>query len=80
MSERRKYLDYRLMHGSSYFWRTYDGKEIDLVEERDNKLMAFEMKWSPDKKTSAPSDWQHNYPTASFEIIHPENYLRFVSG
>ena len=79
LTERRKYLHYRLMHGNSYFWRTYDGKEIDLVEEQNNQLTGFEMKWSTKKKTSAPNDWKNNYPNSSFEVIHPGNYVDFIA-
>ncbi len=80
MSERKKYLEYWRIHGNSYFWRTYDGKEIDLVEERDNQLTAFEMKWNKDKKTAIPPDWKANYPGSDFEIVHPGNYLDYISG
>lgn len=30
-----------------YFWRSPDGPEVDLVEERDGQLELFEFKWSP---------------------------------
>jgi len=28
----------------SYFWRTYDQKEIDLIEEADGHLHCYEFK------------------------------------
>ena len=28
-----------------YFWRTYDQKEIDLIEEEEGMLRAYEFKW-----------------------------------
>jgi len=61
----------------SYFWRTYDQKEIDLVEDSDGRLSAFEMKWKP-KAVRAPRAWRENYPDATFEVIHSDNYRSFI--
>lgn len=80
MSERKKYLHYRLLHGNSYYWKTYDGKEIDLVEERDNRLTAYEIKWKPGKGEQPPKVWREEYPGSGYHVIHPDNYLQFVSG
>lgn len=64
----------------SYFWRTYDRQEIDLVEEGGGHLHAAEIKWSPKSSTRPPSGWRQAYPNSSFEIIHRDNYLDFVDG
>ena len=29
-----------------YFWRTYNQKEIDFIEEKENAFYLFECKWS----------------------------------
>jgi predicted AAA+ superfamily ATPase len=75
--ERLKKLSYENIHGYTYFWRTYDGKEIDLVEEREGKLFGYEIKWS---KGSAypPKEWQATYSNAEYKIINRDNYLDFV--
>lgn len=57
-----------------HFWRTYDQKEIDLIEERDGRLTAFECKWSPDKRVTAPADWTNAYPDASFAVATRDNW------
>ena len=61
-----------------YFWRTYDRKEIDLVEERGGKLYGYEFKWSNRKKIKPPKDWLNTYDNAKFKVITPENYLEFI--
>lgn len=76
--ERLKICAYKGFYGRRYFWRTYQGQEIDFIEEIENKLTAFETKWSPTKKVSIPTSWKENYPDASFDIITPENYLNFL--
>lgn len=62
---------------NSYFWRTYDKKEIDLVEERQGNLYAYEIKWQ-NIQGQAPKDWKAAYPEAKYSVIHRENYLQFI--
>lgn len=76
--ERLKKRTYAQIFANQYFWRTYDQKEIDLVEEREGKLFGYEIKWG-DKKIKEPSIWRKTYPNAEFEIINQENYLDFIA-
>lgn len=75
--ERLKAQEYLEIHSNNYFWRTYDQKELDWVEERDGKLHGYEFKWSS-KQVSAPKLWHDTYPEGTFELINRENYLDFV--
>ena len=75
--ERLKKQAYQPIYANNYFWRTYDQKEIDWVEERDGKLFGYEMKWG-DKKKKEPKLWKETYDNAEFKIINQENYLDFV--
>ena len=76
--ERLKKQRYMGIFSNNYFWRTYDQKEIDFVEERDGHLYGFEFKWS--KVTpKPPSIWLETYPEASFEVIHSDNYRSFIA-
>jgi len=56
-----------------YFWRTYDGQEIDLIEEKKGVLHGYEVKWTKARK-SAPKAWA-TYKNASWSVITKENYL-----
>lgn len=76
--ERLKRRTYNQEYAGPYFWRTHQGQEIDLVEEADGKLEAFEFKLSPKKETIAPVLWRKTYPTAVFTCINRENYLPFI--
>lgn len=76
--ERLKYRTYFGYYANSYFWRTYDHQEIDLVEERDGKLFGYECKWSSTRPVKPPRDWFTTYPEAEFMVVTPENYLDFV--
>jgi hypothetical protein len=75
--ERIKKQSYHQIYSNNYFWRTWNQKEIDWVEERDGKLFGYEFKWKS-KPLKAATAWTENYPDASLEIIDKENYLEFV--
>ena len=77
ITERMKRQEYLCIVTNSYFWRTYDKKEIDLVEEREGKLFGYEVKWKKER-VKIPRDWTAGYPGAAFEVIHRENYLKFI--
>jgi len=77
ISERLKKLSYESFYGNVYFWRTYDGQEIDFVEEKDGQINGYEIKWGL-KTPKIPKDWLHYYPKAGFEVITRENYLDFL--
>ncbi|MCB0303310.1 MAG: ATP-binding protein [Calditrichaeota bacterium] len=77
ITERMKKNEYEQRFRNSFFWRTYDRKEIDLVEEHGGKLFGYEIKWQL-RKTRAPRDWKNAYPGATFLVIHRENYREFI--
>ncbi|MBI4431781.1 MAG: ATP-binding protein [Candidatus Omnitrophica bacterium] len=76
--ERLKKQEYTGITCSNYFWRTYDRKEVDWIEEREGKLFAYEFKWRPSSKTSPPNDFIQAYPSTRFECVDSENYLKFI--
>lgn len=61
----------------SYFWRTYDQQEIDLIEEAEGKLSAFEMKWKA-QTVRTPKIWAATYPKSTFQTVHRDAYLPFI--
>lgn len=75
--ERIKRQEYFLEFSNFYFWRTYDKKEIDLIEEHHGKLYGYEIKWQPGSRKNAKS-WLNSYPQASYQLIDPANYLKFI--
>lgn len=76
--ERLKKRNYQSIYANDYFWRTWDQKEIDLVEEREGKLFGYEFKWGK-KSLRPPKQWGEAYPDSEFAIISPENYLEFIT-
>jgi predicted AAA+ superfamily ATPase len=80
ISERLKFLRNNAISKSYYFWRTYDQKEIDLIEESEGKLECFEFKWSDNKKSKKPKLFLETYPNSSFKIINSNNYHDFIEN
>lgn len=78
ISERMKLNDNRHDTSMYYFWRTYNGQEIDLIEERNGELKAFEFKWG-DKKPKCPSSFKDNYPDVPFTSVNKSNFIDFVT-
>jgi predicted AAA+ superfamily ATPase len=78
IAERMKKCALLDIYGDHYFWRTYDGQELDWVEEREGKLFGYEMKYSLKKKKKIPGNWIKNYRNAEYHIITLENYLDFI--
>ncbi len=76
--ERLKKQEYLSMTANNYFWRTYDRKEIDFVEERGGHIYGFELKWTK-KKEAPPKEWVQAYPNASYHVISRDNYLDFIT-
>ncbi len=54
-----------------YFWRTYDGAEIDLVEEIDGKITAYEFKWSIKRKPAIPKSFAEKYNVVDYRVLTP---------
>lgn len=77
ISERVKQNLNERLNKEFYFWRTYDGQEIDLIEETSDSLTALEFKWG-DKTPVVPKAFGIAYPEASFSVVNRDNYLRFL--
>jgi len=76
--ERIKRNNYSRKYPNYYFWRTYDKREIDFIEEYKGKLSAFEFKWAKNR-TSIPKEFLDTYENATFNIITQENFIDFVN-
>lgn len=75
--ERCKTQEYRGIFSNNYFWRTWEQKEIDWIEEREGKLYSFEFKWGG-KKIKKPELFLQSYPQAEFQVVNQDNYFKFL--
>ena len=77
-SERLKTRQYKEILANQYFWRTYDQKEIDLIEEREGNLFGYEFKWSEKKLPKAPKIFTQTYKNSSYLVVTPNNMWEFL--
>lgn len=75
--ERLKKQAYKNIYANNYFWRTWDQKEIDFIEEREGKLFGYEFKWK-DRTIKKPPEWAENYPESEFQVVSQDNFIDFV--
>jgi len=77
-TERLKTRAYKNIYANYYFWRTYQQKEIDLVEEYGGVLHGYEFKFTGG--AAKPKEFFEAYPQSTFEVINKENYLDFLTN
>jgi len=78
VSERQKYNAYNQLNKSSFFWRTVNQQELDLIEEFGGQLHAYEFKWNSRKKVKLTKTFQNAYPEATFQVITQDNIHEFL--
>lgn len=78
INERLKFNQYAGNPPESYFWRTYDQQEIDLVEVQNRQIQAFECKWK-ESAARPPVAFTKAYPEAAFQVVHQENYAQWLA-
>lgn len=78
VSERVKRNAYCRNYAQMFFWRTTQQQEIDLIEEKDGQLEAYEFKWK-NKDVKLPKAFVESYPGTPLNVINPGNYADFVS-
>ena len=78
MVERRKANQYASRGANTYFWRTYDQKELDYVEEREGRLFGYEFKWQGQVRGATQREFLAAYPGAEVTTITQENFTNFL--
>ena len=76
--ERMKFNMNRRRFVNSWFWRTYDQKEVDYIEEEGGRILAVEFKFKPENKQRTIREFADNYPGTTFKTITKENYWEFI--
>jgi predicted AAA+ superfamily ATPase len=78
ISERLKLLRYQNMGAKQYFWRTTQQQEIDLIEEYQDTMKAFEFKWGKNDRTRFPQTFTNNYPDSENLVVSQGNVEDFL--
>jgi hypothetical protein len=78
ISERMKLNQLKTGKVNMFFWRTYDGAEIDLVEESNGNLAAYECKWNSKKQPGLPVSFKTKYYSEQLYVINPGSLLQYL--
>ena len=78
ISELLKKSHYQQQTVTHYYWRTYEQKEIDLIEDAGGKLIGFEFKYT-ECKVKPPRQFLDAYDHSEFKVVNRENYLEFIT-
>jgi len=71
--ERLKFRENRRRRANSYFLRTYDGAEIDLIEEAGGELAGYEFKFNRGRTIK-----RGNVAGVDYKTITPDNISEFL--
>ena len=77
VSERMKFLRHSGIDTTMYFWRTTQQQEIDLIEEAESMLSAYEIKWQK-RKVRFSRTFLNAYPDCKMHIIMKDNVEDFL--
>lgn len=75
--ERQKRYQLTNKFTKTYYWRSRDTQEVDLIEEFDGKFKAFEAKWS--KEARIPGGFRAAYPEIIAKTITKDNYWEYLN-
>ena len=79
ISERRKHCFAVSPETRSFFWRTTQRQEVDLIEESAEGLKAYEIKWNPSKAVKGVSKtFSSTYPHAECKSVSPVDYISYL--
>lgn len=77
--ERRKANQIAGRSVNAYFWRTYDQKEIDCIEEHGGKLYGYEFKWQGGTiRQATRGEFLKAYPKSELATITQQNFEEFL--
>ena len=80
MVERRKANQLAKRQVNAYFWRTYDRKEIDYIEEFGGQLSGYEFKWgSGSLRQATKTEFLNAYPGSELSTVNQKNISEFLS-
>lgn len=78
ISERKKKLSQENQYKDTFFWRNTQQAEIDYLEVKNNEIVAFEIKYSPNITVKFTKSFTEKYHPKSTQVIHKENFWDFL--
>jgi predicted AAA+ superfamily ATPase len=78
ISEKMKQLNYSDFYGKTYYWRNTQQAEIDFIEVQENEMVAYEIKFNPNKKVRFSKSFTENYHPKDTIAVNKDNFWEFL--
>jgi hypothetical protein len=78
ISERMKMNTWFRPSVKSFFWRNYNQREVDYIEQIKGQLGAYEMKWNTTKKHRITKAFTNLYPKSLVTTVTPVDFSTFI--
>ena len=80
LNERQKEQQRTRKYVKQFYWRNRSKQEIDLIEESDGGIRAFEFKYTSAKQVNIPKTFSELYPGTGIDVINRGNFVSHMSA
>ncbi len=79
ISERIKWNQQQGNEYKYFFWRTHTRQQMDFIEVRNEKIVAYKSIWDKRKKPKFPASFSAAYPEAETHALNRSTYWGFLT-
>lgn len=78
ISEKMKQLNYKGFYGKTHYWRNTQQAEIDFIEINEGEILAYEIKYNPNKKVNFTKSFTEKYHPKETLVVNKDNFWEYL--
>lgn len=78
ISEKMKQLNYKRFYGKTHYWRNMQQAEIDFIEINEGEILAYEIKYNPNKKVNFTKSFTEKYHPKETLVVNKDNFWEYL--
>ena len=78
ISEKLKQLNYKGFYGKTHYWRNMQQAEIDFIEINEGEILAYEIKYNPNKKVNFTKSFTEKYHPKETLVVNKDNFWEYL--
>lgn len=78
ISEKMKQLNYNGFYGKTHYWRNTQQAEIDFIEINEGEILAYEIKYNPNKKVNFTKSFTEKYHPKETLVVNKDNFWEYL--
>ena len=78
ISEKMKQLNYKGFYGKTHYWRNMQQAEIDFIEINEGEILAYEIKYNPNKKVNFTKSFTEKYHPKETLVVNKNNFWEYL--